>query len=264
MLLWMLSVAFSACPEHPDAVVRESTGAVEIAFVEVNDDAFAEAASSLRAALPCATEPFDPDTVLWVHRAWALMRFVDGDRSASQRSFVAIRRLDPSWQPPNTLIPPGHPLTPLWDGARPMGGTVPVELAPAGGWLVDGVASGVVPSDSAFVLQGLDGRGDVVLSGYYTSVSEIPLTSMQALAAPPRSSERRRRAHVIGSVGSAVALVAGSVFLGSAAYSAAHLHEAEVGDVVHIESRIATHTGLAVAFLGAGAVGGVITWAVPW
>jgi len=264
MWVWLLASVWAACPDAPDDVVRTATGAVEVAFVEVDEARFAQAAESLREALPCSTEPIDRQSALFLHRAWALMRFVDGDRAAAQRSFRAIRRLDPSWQPPEALISPGHPLESLWESSVPMGGAVRVEAAPEGGWRVDGREREEVPTDAAFVLQGLDADGSVVLTGYYASVSEIPISDLSALAAPPSVSPRRKKARLVGSVASGVALVAGGTFFVLANGQANQLDTVPVAEVPEVEARVRRYSAIGGVLTGLGAAGGIVTWAVPW
>ena len=238
MLVWLMTAALAACPDEPDDVVQTAAGSVEIAFVQVDDARFAEAAATLREALPCSMDVMDRPSAVFLHRAYALVRFVEGDRAAVQRSFRAIKRLDPSWSPPEALIPPGHPLESLWESTEPLGGTVDVEIAPAGGWRVDGRERNAVPTDSSFVLQGLDADGDVVLTGYYSSVAEIPLTNLDALAARPTISPRRKRARVIGTVASGVVAATGATFLLLANHEAGRLSEVPVGEVPELEDRV--------------------------
>ncbi len=257
----------AACPEDPDAVVVTATAAVEVAFVHVDDEAFGLAAEQLRQALPCSEQTYDREAALFLHRAYALMSFVDGDRTQTQRSFRALRRLDPSWVPPEALIPPGHPLSAIWQMSQPIPGAEPVrvELAPDGGWLVDGRVRDAVPIDGGFLLQGLDEDGGVLLTGYYMSPSEIPLADIQAFAAvPSRVSPKRKRARLIGSVASGVVLLGGGAMLGLAAQQASTLSEVPIGQVPEVEQRVQTFSTVGGVLLGVGGAGAIVTWAVPW
>jgi hypothetical protein len=248
-------------------VVVTSTAAVEVAFVHVDDEAFGVAAEQLRQALPCSEQTYDREAALFLHRAYALMSFVDGDRTQTQRSFRALRRLDPSWVPPEALIPPGHPLAAIWDNSQPIAIEEPVlvELAPDGGWLVDGRVREAVPIDAGFLLQGLDGDGGVLLTGYYTSPSEIPLADIQAFAAQPqRVSPRRKKARLIGSVASGVVMLGGGAMLGVAAQQASTLSKVPIGDVPDVEKRVQTFSTVGGVLLGVGGAGAIVTWAVPW
>lgn len=267
-MLWLwTALAMAACPEDPDGVVVTSTAAVEVAFVHVDDEAFGVAARQLREALPCSAQTYDREAALFLHRAYALMSFVDGDRSQTQRSFRALRRLDPSWIPPEALIPPGHPLAAIWDNSEPVAGAEPVrvELAPDGGWLVDGRVRQAVPIDAGFLLQGLDEDGDVLLTGYYMSPSEIPLADLRAFAAvPSRVSPRRKKARLIGSVASGIVALGGGAMLGLAAQQASTLSEVPIDEVPNVEARVKRYSTVGGVMLGVGATGAIVTWAVPW
>ncbi|MFT6142317.1 MAG: hypothetical protein ACJAZO_001832 [Myxococcota bacterium] len=268
-MLWLwTSLAMAGCPEDPDGVVVSATAAIEVAFVHVDDQAFGEAVEHLREALPCSQETYDREDALFLHRAYALMSFVSGDRTRTQRSFRALRRLDPSWVPPEALIPPGHPLTAIWENSQPIPGAEPVrlELAPDGGWLVDGRVRDAVPIDAGFLLQGLDDDGGVLLTGYYTSPSEIPLADIRAFAALPSrvASPERKRARVIGSVASGAVLLGGSAVLGLAAHQASTLSDVDVDQVPLVEQRVQTFSTVGGILLGVGGAGAIVTWAVPW
>ncbi len=257
----------AACPEDPDGVVVTATASVEVAFVHVDDEAFGVAAEQLRRALPCSQQAYDREAALFLHRAYALMSFVDGDRTQTQRSFRALRRLDPSWVPPEALIPPGHPLAAIWDNSEPIPDAEPVrvEVAPDGGWLVDGRVREAVPVDAGFLLQGLDDAGGVLLTGYFTSPSEIPLADVRAFAARTSTiSPRRKRARLIGSVASGVVLLGGGAMLGAAAQQASTLSSVPIDEVPDVEKRVQTLSAAGGVLLGVGGAGAVITWAVPW
>lgn len=267
-MLWLwTSLAMAACPDDPDDAVNAATAAVEVAFVQVDDDAFGAAADRLREALPCSEQTYDREAALFLHRAHALMSFVDGDRSQTQRSFRALRRLDPSWVPPEALIPPGHPLAAIWENSEPVIGAQPVrvEIAPDGGWLVDGRVREAVPIDAGFLLQGLDEDGGVLLTGYYTSPSAIPLADVRSFAAvPQRVSSRRKRARLIGSVASGAVLLGGGAMLGLAAQQASTLSERDITEVEQTEDRVRAYSAAGGVLIGVGGAGAIVTWAVPW
>lgn len=264
MIALLLGMALADCPEQPGLVLDAAARDVEMAFVDIDEAAFATARRQLESALPCVVAPLDLSAALRLHRAHALIDFAEGDRIAAQRSFNAIKRLDPSWDPTASLFGTQHPLYTLWERAEFDGVSVRVELAPPGGWVVDGNATSSVPSGASFVLQGLSRSGEVVLTGYYDSVSEIPLSNLEALAARPRIPASRRRGRAIGSVASGAVLVGAGAFLIAAQQTASGLDSIDVSEVPAAEQRIQTYSTLAGVLGGVGLVGGIVTWTVHW
>jgi len=248
------------CPDDPIAEVRSAADDLESAFTQLDDAGFDAAKKRLDAAIPCVTTPLELRDVLGLHRAEALAAFVDGDMVASKKSWGAVRILNPSWTPPDSLAPPGHLLRQLFEQAPTDTDTQALELAPDGGWLVDGRRGDAVPADRAFVLQGIDKDGNIVYTGYDRSLAEVPLLDFT----PPGPSPKGKKMRLFGSIaGDALALAAGG-----AAY--AHFNTASHLDTVPYDKFDSTVTagnvaGWSAIVLGAGAVGLTTgAWAVKW
>lgn len=263
-MLWSVLfavLALAECPETPVTAVRDGVSVMEVSFVDLEEATFAEARARVDDALPCVTYPLDLRDILALHRAMALAAFMEGDMSASRKSWGAVKALRPGWEPSVDVAPPGHLLRGLFDDAEGAGALVELELAPSGGWIVDGRQASAVPSERAFLLQAVGDEG-IFYTGYQLSVAEIPITE---LAQPlPRLSERTRRTRKTG------ALVAGGLAAASLGALAVHLEARSALGKVDYDKIQATQTranvaGVSAIVLGAGAAGVfAVTWGKKW
>jgi len=175
MWTWLVVAwALADCPEDPLGQARSSAAAMEVAFVALDEEGFDGAHARLDEAIPCIAEPLALRDVLALHRGFALATFMDGDMVASRKSWGAVRTLHPEWVPPDSMLPEGHLLRGLFDEAATDPEVVELDMAPPGGWLVDGREATAVPAHRAFVLQGID-EGGIGYTGYHHSVAEIPV-----------------------------------------------------------------------------------------
>jgi len=258
---WLVTAAISwaECPGDSLQSAVQSAGELELAYVNLDEAGFDATSARVREAIPCIRAELSSPDAFSLHRALGLVAFVEGDDSGSRKSWAAVRSLRPGWQPADSLMPSGHPLRELWDAAIPGGELVPLERAPAGGWVVDGVRTAEVPAHHAFVLQGFDADGQVIHTGYHRSLAEVPVFE------PPDLS-RRRRVRVVGSAG------AGALLLGAAAASlvAADARNRAMDAHTPYEElpglRTLNHVGIATG-IGAGvaAVGlATVVWGGRW
>ncbi|MBW2253353.1 MAG: hypothetical protein JRI25_01995 [Deltaproteobacteria bacterium] len=262
MWIWLVVAwALADCPEDPVGQVRGSAAAMEVAFVGLDEEGFDSTHARLTAAIPCIVEPLALRDILALHRASALAAFMDGDMVASRKSWGAVRTLHPDWVPPSSMIPEGHLLRGLFDEAPTDPEVVALDMAPPGGWLVDGREATGVPAQRAFVLQGID-EGAVGYTGYHHSVAEIPVLDF---AEPiSRVSPRAKKIRKTGT------LVAGGMAAGALAGLGVHLHARSAVLEVPYDKVDGTVTranvsGVSAVALGAGAVGlTAVAWAVRW
>jgi hypothetical protein len=186
---------------------------------------------------------------------------MDGDMVASRKSWGAVRALHAEWVPPDSLIPEGHLLRDLFDEAPTDPELVELDMAPPGGWLVDGRQSTAVPAQRAFVLQGID-EGGIGYTGYHHSVAEIPVLDF---AEPiSRVSPRAKKIRKAGTI------VAGGMAAGALAGRGVHLQARSAVDEVPYDKLDGTITranvaGVSAVALGTGAVGlTAVAWGVRW
>ncbi len=267
LLALVVAVAGAECPQDALQTTIEATRGIERAYSVLDDGGFDESRLALGLALPCVDVEITVDDAVAIHRARAIAAFVDGDASASGKSWAAVRALLPDWQPPPGIMPPGHGLYSVWERAVSSGEILEFELAPDGGWAVDGLRQRYVPRDRAFVLQGLDDAGAIVYTGYHYSLAEVPLTDVVDLELDrQRAFVLRRRVRLWGTVGAVAlaGLAAGSFVL------AVNNRELFV-DPTSDPDELTTYQARANAFgvsgiaLGVGAVGlGTVAWTVRW
>lgn len=258
------AVAWATCPSDlpPDAVETAVTLA-EAAFAEVDDVGFRSAIAALDEAVPCARAALDASEALELHVVYGLARFAERDGVAAARSFWAVRRLSPGWEPDPDVVPPGHPVRALL--AEPPPAAIPsttLAFAPPGGWRVDGFTTSDVPGDSAFTLQGFDRKGVVVYTGYFAAPAAIPaadLDAMRRLALARRRSVRRA-----GSIGFGLAAAAGAVTLATGQVERAGLDALPYEDVPAARRRANALTAAGASASAVGLVGLGVVWAGRW
>ncbi|MFT7518952.1 MAG: hypothetical protein ACI9MC_001086 [Kiritimatiellia bacterium] len=245
------------CAQDSDARLIHAAKALETAYEQVRPKDLDRAGAELRKSLPCTRQPLSIDTAIAVHRAEALYRFTLYDRDGSTRAWLAVRALEPSYDPPEHWIPDDHPIQELWDHP-PQPWTQRLTSSPPGGWRVDGVLTDQVPTTRAFVLQAIDRRGTIMYSGYLLSQTEVPTADWRA--------RRRRNARIWGTT------IAGVGGVGASVLTAAGLRYRRVAidprtndaDLRRLQQRANTSFGGAMALTAASISTGVLAWSVRW
>jgi hypothetical protein len=145
----------------------------------------------------------------------AMVRFYDSDDDGATAAYAAVRALQPGWQPSSTLLPHGHPLRTFWEASSLAGDArSPASWRPIGGWFVDGLAANDLPTTRAYVLQGEDVDGRVVMTRYMGPTDALPTADELGVdAAPVTIGEGGRERPVIQV--SALAMASGGVVAGS-------------------------------------------------
>lgn len=260
LTLLYAALAFAECPEDPLGAMRAESAALETAFADLDDAGFGRAYDALVDVLPCVNTPLDLRDILALHRGYALAAFVQGDMAGSRKSWASVRTLNPTWTLPEELAPEGHLLRTQFETA-PMGPEViELELAPEGGWLVDGRVAAAVPRDRAFVLQGADGDRLIIYTGYHRAMAEVPLLDFAKPGPSPRAKKMRLGGTLLGG---GLALLAGGA-------AALHFDAVAKIDEVPYERFQGTVvrgdvTGWSAIVLGAGAIGVTTTaWVIKW
>ncbi len=269
MILLLATAAWAECPADPLGEALVQAGKVEGSYVNMDDAKFADARGKLDAALACLNAEVSPSDAVAIHRARAIGSYVDGQESAARRSWLAVKSLQPDWQPSADLMPVGHPMRKLWEtpmeGGSPM---VPQELAPPGGWSVDGTRQNMVPAQRAYVLQGFSATGAVVYTGYLYQASEVP-TSLPVDLVPTRRVRAEGNAaptiHVVGSAAAGVFAIGGvgGLMLGSSFSNKAGEATDDL-EATKLLGRSRTASVAGYGLLGAAVLVGGVTWVVPW
>lgn len=271
-LAWALvGIAMADCPTGALQEAVSTAGALEVAYSNMDDAGFETAHTRLATLIPCIAEEVSPADAVTLHRAFAIGSFVGGDESASRRSWLAVKALQPDWKPSENLMPPGHPMRKLWetpvDGGSPM---VAQELAPPGGWSVDGVHQNMVPANRAFILQGFSATGAAVYTAYLYDAGSVPKSLPIGLVAPRTTkaeptTKGSKGGRLVGS-GIAGALAVGSIGGFAVASGAVHHAETSTDDLATTKyiSQSRTASAAGIGLVGGAVVVGVATWVIPW
>ena len=254
-------LARAACPADPVARAGLAAEAAETAFATMDDPAFDAAVRNLEQALRCLDQPVPTDTAVTIHRAKALAaHIIERDDDRCRRCWAAVKTLDPEWQPSQSLMPPGLPLTILFDDAPSSPQAVPMSQSLPGGWEVDGQPASQLPIGRAFILVGFDIEGRVVDSGYYYRAADVQPASDPA-AARRTASVRRWGTAAAG----ALAAGSGAAFLWSRA-ARQQLSDPSTAPVDLVTYQAAANGRLGTALgLGALSIGSAMAvWSVRW
>ena len=253
--------ASGACPVDPVGQAQRAAAGAEGAFASMDDTAFAASIRDLEASLRCIDAPVPAEVAVQVHRAKALAAHIlDQDDDRCRRCWAAVRALTPEWRPSETLMPPGLPLTVLFEEADADQGGVPLAQVPPGGWEVDGHPSTTLPLGRAFLLVGFDEHGRVVDSGYFHRVTDVqPFVD-------PAAARRTASVRRWGTVAAGGLAVASGVAFASSAHARGQLKDPSTaaGDLVPYQVAANSRLGAAVG-LGTLSVASVVAvWSVRW
>ncbi len=165
----------------------------EHAFAAMDLPALSSARERGLLLIPCLGEPITPHDAAAFHRMMALAAFTSGDREAVMREFHAARRLEPGYQIPLEVAPPGHSLVRLYDrSAGADEGELQAVIPPKFGWVnVDGVRGAPRPSGIATLMQ-VYGKGDVLQESLYL----LPEHELPVWGPLPIDDLRRKRRRV--------------------------------------------------------------------
>lgn len=228
-----------------------ASAAGEVAFADLDSDALARAQLAGAHALTCLSEPVGTRDAAAFHRMIALAAFTRHNLSDARSEFHAARRLEPGYQIPESVAPPGHPLVALYDeSASADEGELQAVQASTGWIVVDGVRGSPRPIGVSVILQRFDALGKLENSIYLPAKAPLP-----SWAVPPKAVSRKglHAGFVAASTGTAVA---GGVTYGLALATQARFADLEnpVPDS-ELSSLQTRANGLTYASIGLGVVG---------
>ncbi len=262
--LWFATAAAQVCPEMPAVVAVAEAESMLDAFDRLDTRSFGQGQRALDHALSCLDVPLEGHQSVQVHTAKALSAFVEGEPKAVERSWAAVKVLDPTSRPADRWGA-SHPLRAAFDVATFDDLRVTLEREPEGGWRVDGEPRPDVPANRAFLLQGVGPEGVLVHSGYHYSVAEVPQVDWAELD-PTARARRAKRMKVLGTT-LATALGAGALTTGThAVVTRARMSGEDISyDELDGMQVSANTTGSVAAGLAAGAAGiATATWTINW
>ena len=236
----------------------------EQAFASMDLPALSAARAQGLSLIPCLGEPITTKDAAAFHRMMALAAFTSGDSTGVMREFHAARRLEPGYQIPTGVAPPGHPLTQLYEQSTSVEeGELEPAIPPRGGWVgVDGVRGAPRPAGISAVIQVFD-QGDALWQSIYL-LPEQPLP----VWGPLPIDELRRKRRRVTLLGLSGGLLAGSgVFYGLARREEARFwepnDELDYADLEVLKLRANAFTAASLSSLGL-ATGLGVTAAVVW
>ncbi len=220
------------------------------------------------AVIPCLGQPIQPRDAAAFHRMMALAAFAGGDSEAVMREFHAARRLEPGYQIPASVAPPGHSLVRLYDlSVNADEGELQPTIPPRKGWVgVDGIRGAPRPDGISSVVQ-VFGEGDLLEQSLYV----LPGEPVPAFGPLPIDDLRRKRRRSGLLIGSGSAFVTSSVLYGFAMHYKAQfwayhpdpadkLGDDELSDL-KLRTNVLGFTSLGAVVLSAGlGVTAAATW----
>lgn len=228
-----------------------ASAAGEVAFADLDSDALARAQLAGAHALTCLSEPVGTRDAAAFHRMIALAAFTRHNLSDARSEFHAARRLEPGYQIPESVAPPGHPLVALYDeSASADEGELQAVQASSGWIVVDGVRGSPRPIGVSVILQRFDALGKLENSIYLPAKAPLP-----SWAVPPKAVSRK------GLHAGFVAASAGTAVAGGVTYGLALATQARFADLENpvpdseLSSLQTRANGLTYASIGLGVVG---------
>ena len=174
--LFSLSAYGQLCPEATYSTdLTAAIAKAEGTFSDLDIPAFRAATDELRSVMPCLRDPVTRSVAAEVHRFLGLRAF--GDRDPDTRLyFAAARSIEPYYEFPASLIPPGNPVRAVYadlETGQGLGRDVP---EPAEGYLqFDGRTTLKRPVTWPTLMQRFDEAGQVVFSAYLAPDDPTPV-----------------------------------------------------------------------------------------
>lgn len=187
MILLLLQTAFASCEKTSDneALTRGVDLAIE-AFTAMEDDRFSSARKAVLAAVPCVSEPINPEVAAAVHRIRGLNAFLDDDSLTAQLYFAAARSIDPSYRFPESVAPEGHPLAQDYlalDTTADRTEALP-ELT-SGSFFINGKRTRERSSSYPALFQLVDGQDRVVKTDFLAAKADLPIDASLIVSKAP-------------------------------------------------------------------------------
>jgi hypothetical protein len=209
----------------------------------VEEESFRVALASVRAGVPCLSQPLEPTQAARLHRIYGLAAWLERDVDGARLAFAASRSADPGYSFPLTMVPAGNPVRRLYESAAGAEGSVAVPPARGATILLDGQVADSRPTTRAVLFQ---------LSTGAEARSTAWLVPTDPLPAYPRPGDGLRVPLLIGA---GAAALGGGALLALAANTASDT--TPPASQAELDARVSTNHGLVIAGggLGLAAVG---------
>ena len=168
-------------PDCPNATtlteLQDAYTRGEASFANLDIDGLNSAANDAEGGLPCLREPITPKDAAAYHRLMGMHAFASQERDRVKAEFHAARKLQPGYEVPADVAPPGHPMIAAYDEAVLVDeGELQQPVPPVDGYVtVGGVRGAARAANSPAVLQVFE-PGDTISETLYLSPgTEMPL-----------------------------------------------------------------------------------------
>lgn len=187
LALWLLpATAWGSCDNPTDQQALEtSLSSAEQAFSELDLGSFTQATDAARAQWSCVRGDLPAPLIARAHRFEGLRRFADGDAEGAALAFAAARAIEPAYDFPTELVPPGNPVRTLYEGLdveAPLTEWVPPPVE--GHLRFDGQMGDARPSELPTVFQRFDGQGSNVDTAYVWPGDALPAYEARKALSP--------------------------------------------------------------------------------
>jgi hypothetical protein len=212
--------AHGACPltRATTADLVAALDEVELAYTDVEPEAFRVAADKAREVVPCLSDAVGRHVAAELHRTEGLAAFVDRNPERASLAFAAARSLEPSFVFPTSLVPEGHPVARAYDEAQWT--TEAIDLVPPkrGHLAFDGRERTSRPADQPTVVQVFHDDGRVSDTAYLWPGDPMPAYAAAetgvSLATEDTATKQRSRARGWW-IGAGASALAAGVFYGA-------------------------------------------------
>lgn len=168
--------AAQSCPA-PSSIsdIQARLDAAEAGYSGLDVAGYTQAMDEAAIMLPCLDEPVTTELVARYHRLQGLRLFVEKARDQAVLAFAAARALDPQYEFPDELVPPGHALRTDYVAADPQSVHLRRVPEPVEGEIAfDTLAGTREPLDRPVLVQVFDGEGHVVATRYVLPGDPLP------------------------------------------------------------------------------------------
>lgn len=170
------SSAWAGCDKPVTAAELQTTlDAAEAAYGRVDIDAFNASMDKARKQVVCVTEEINPSLAAELHRLEGMYAFANSAKDKAVAAFAAARALEPDYQFPTNIIPPGNPLLAQYEAREPICEQERIPPAKEGGKVrIDGQGQRRLPTEFPAIVQVIDPKGGDDITQYHWPGDPLP------------------------------------------------------------------------------------------
>ncbi len=121
LTLTSVALAASECagPTVDNAQLAGTLNQAERAFSALDIEGFQSSMDQAVFWVPCLSDPIPAENAAQFHRLQGLRQFVAGEETEAQASFRSARSAQPDYAFPAAVVPQGHAILDIYEGAAP-------------------------------------------------------------------------------------------------------------------------------------------------